>query len=130
MIGNDSVRFCSQCHLHVYNLTELTREQAEDLILKTEGRLCARFYKRADGTLLTRDCPVGLVLLRQKCKSVLTKALGLVAACYLALIACFGSDHPIQEMQRQFRNALINFIKDNTFQGSVILPSGLFDKTD
>jgi hypothetical protein len=42
--------------LNVYNLSEMSQESAEALIAETEGRLCVRFYQRADGTVLTRDC--------------------------------------------------------------------------
>jgi hypothetical protein len=34
--------------------------EAERLVVEKEGRLCVRFHRRADGTVLTRDCPVGL----------------------------------------------------------------------
>jgi hypothetical protein len=59
MVGDDRVRFCSQCNLNVYNLAAMTRREAENLIADREGRLCARLYRRADGKVLTRDCPVG-----------------------------------------------------------------------
>jgi hypothetical protein len=64
MTGDDRVRFCDQCQLNVYNLSELTRNEAESLIASTEGRLCGRFFRRPDGTVLTKDCPVGLRALR------------------------------------------------------------------
>jgi hypothetical protein len=59
------VRHCEQCHLNVYNLSAMTRHQAEALIAEhtqqhPESRLCVRLYRRADGTVLTQDCPVGL----------------------------------------------------------------------
>ena len=66
MVGDDRVRFCNQCNLNVYNISEMTRKQAEALIATTEGRLCARLYRRTDGTILTRDCPVGLRALRRR----------------------------------------------------------------
>jgi hypothetical protein len=66
MHGDNRVRFCDQCQLNVYNLSELSRVEAERLIAATEGRLCARFYRRADGTVLTKDCPVGLRALRKR----------------------------------------------------------------
>ena len=50
------MRFCKHCSLHVYNLSAMTREQAEDLLGSSSGRLCVRFYRRADGTVTTRDC--------------------------------------------------------------------------
>jgi hypothetical protein len=66
MKGNDQVRFCHQCNLHVYNISEMTGAQVTSLIAKTEGRICARLYRRADGTVLTSDCPVGLRALRRR----------------------------------------------------------------
>jgi len=60
MTGDERVRFCSQCSLHVYNLAQMTREEAEALLREREGRLCARVYRRRDGTVVTKDCPVGV----------------------------------------------------------------------
>jgi len=66
MEGDERVRFCRQCNLHVYNIAELTRAEAESLVARTEGRLCARLYRRADGTVLTKDCPEGLRAVRRR----------------------------------------------------------------
>jgi|ERR1043166_1399115 hypothetical protein len=66
MTGDDRVRFCDHCHLNVYNISALTRIEAEKLISSTEGRICARLFRRADGTVLTQDCPVGLRALRRR----------------------------------------------------------------
>ncbi|HET7503756.1 MAG TPA: hypothetical protein VFK02_22200, partial [Kofleriaceae bacterium] len=60
MTGDDRVRSCAQCHKNVYNLSDLTREQAEALIREREGSLCVRYYQRADGTILLKDCEVGV----------------------------------------------------------------------
>jgi hypothetical protein len=57
MPGDERVRFCPQCKLNVYNFSELSRKEVERLVRQREGRLCARFYQRADGTMLTQDCP-------------------------------------------------------------------------
>jgi hypothetical protein len=65
MEGDGRVRFCRACRLYVYNLSGMTRPQAEALVQSAEGRLCVRFYRRADGTVLTRDCPVGLAAWRR-----------------------------------------------------------------
>jgi hypothetical protein len=59
MVGDNRARFCGQCRKHVYNLSSLTADEAVALIREREGGLCARFYRRADGTVLTSDCPVG-----------------------------------------------------------------------
>ena len=70
MIGSERVRFCGQCQLNVYNLSEMSKREAEALITKTEGRLCVRYYQRADGTILTNNCPVGLRALKRRVSRV------------------------------------------------------------
>ena len=57
MGGDDRARFCGQCQKHVYNFSAMTRGEVENLIREKEGRLCGRFYRRADGRVLTADCP-------------------------------------------------------------------------
>jgi hypothetical protein len=61
MQGDDRVRFCGSCQKSVYNLSALSRGDAEQLIAKHEGPPpCVRLYKRRDGTVITNDCPVGV----------------------------------------------------------------------
>ena len=66
MDGDERVRHCTLCSLNVYNFAEMTRDEVHQLLLRTEGRVCARLYRRADGTVLTRDCPSGLRALRRR----------------------------------------------------------------
>ena len=66
MDGDDLVRFCGQCRLNVYDLSALSSDEARALIEKHEGRLCVRFYRRRDGKVLTRDCPVGVRTVRRR----------------------------------------------------------------
>lgn len=56
----DRVRFCGLCAKNVFNLSEMTREEATNFVAQIEGTACVRFYRRADGTVLTSDCPVGV----------------------------------------------------------------------
>lgn len=86
MVGDERARYCGQCNLHVYNLSGMTKRQAESLIVNTEGRLCVRFFRRADGTLLTRNCPVGLRAIKRRVSRTLNAALSAV----LAFFAGFG----------------------------------------
>lgn len=60
MHGDERVRFCEHCSKNVYNLSAITADVALDLIRAHEDGFCGRFYRRADGTALTADCPVGL----------------------------------------------------------------------
>ena len=71
------VRFCSQCNLNVYNLSDMSRQEAEALINKTEGRLCVRFYRKADGSILTQNCPVGLRAIKRRVAWVAQVVLGM-----------------------------------------------------
>ena len=66
MTGDDRIRFCNSCQLNVYHLSGMTRLEAETLIQEKEGKLCVRYYRRADGTILTKDCPVGLTIRHSK----------------------------------------------------------------
>lgn len=59
MAGDDRSRFCAECKTQVFNLSEMSREQGERLVIERNGDLCARYYQRADGTILTADCAVG-----------------------------------------------------------------------
>jgi len=77
MKGDDKVRFCERCRMHVYNLSGMTRAEAETLIRNREGQMCVSIFRRLDGTVLTTDCPVGLNLARRAA----VKALGTVAVC-------------------------------------------------
>src|SRR6476646_493839 len=75
MAGDDRVRFCGGCEKNVYNLSAMTRDEAEALVRDREGRLCVRLYQRADGTVLTQDCPVGVrrTRLQARVRGVLTR---------------------------------------------------------
>jgi hypothetical protein len=60
MSGDARVRHCTRCNQNVYNLSEMTREEAESLVVAKEGKLCVRYFRRAhDNTIITRNCPVG-----------------------------------------------------------------------
>ena len=94
MSGSEKVRFCGQCQLNVYNLSGMTRCEAEKLITNTEGRLCVRFYRRADGSVITKNCPVGLQALKRRVSRVATAFLSAVVGFFggLGLFAAFSNN--------------------------------------
>src|SRR5260370_37112321 len=57
MIGNDQVRFCEHCNLHVTNLSNLTRREAMRLVAQSQGRLCVRYIQRPGGGAITKSVP-------------------------------------------------------------------------
>ncbi len=56
MKGSDTVRLCEQCRKNVYNVSAMSREEAEKFITKTNGTECIQLWTRADGTIVTSDC--------------------------------------------------------------------------
>ncbi len=68
MRGDDRVRHCGSCDKNVYDLSSLSTEDAEKLL--AGGDVCAQFYRRDDGTILTADCPVGVAKKRKTRRKV------------------------------------------------------------
>ncbi|HQU94355.1 MAG TPA: hypothetical protein PLK77_18810 [Pyrinomonadaceae bacterium] len=86
MAGDDRKRFCGDCKLHVYNLSGMTKYDAENLLRLSEGRLCVRYFQRADGTVLTQECPVGWAKVRRRLSLAATAAFGML----LSIAGIFG----------------------------------------
>ncbi len=84
MTGDAQVRHCAACDLNVYHLSALTADDARALILRTEGRLCVRFFTRPDGRLLTRDCPKGVAARLRRRIAAVVAAVGAFAGAQLA----------------------------------------------
>jgi len=80
MVGDDQVRHCGACDKDVFNLTHMTREDAERVIVAAQGKLCARYFRRADGTILTSNCTVGARAARRRRLVVAGTTLMIVAA--------------------------------------------------
>jgi len=128
MTGTSQVRFCDHCRLNVYNISELSRIQAEKLIASTEGRLCARMFRRADGTILTKDCPVGLRALRIR---IAKRAAVTLAAIVSLSAAVFGQQssgrHSKKECTTQTRITRTSVTSDpaaRVLSGNVLDPMG------
>ncbi|MBV8761519.1 MAG: hypothetical protein JO257_29760 [Deltaproteobacteria bacterium] len=78
MVGDERVRHCAHCDKDVFNLSAMTREQAERLVIERAGDLCARYYQRHDGTILLKDCSVGIAQ-KKKRRVIAAGAAGLLA---------------------------------------------------
>jgi hypothetical protein len=98
MIGDDRVRHCSQCNLNVYNLSAMTSLEAQDMVAKHEGRMCLRFYHRKDGTILTRNCPVGLKVVMQRVSRIAGIALSAVMSA-IPMSAQTETSNQVQTIQ-------------------------------
>jgi hypothetical protein len=90
MAGDERQRHCSQCNLNVYNLSEMSREEAEAFLAEREGRACVGLYRRADGTVITRDCPKGLAAVRAKLVRIGLATAGLFLAIAATAVGAIG----------------------------------------
>lgn len=83
MTGDERSRMCSQCSTRVYNIEGMTAPEVQNLVLDHEGRLCIRLHRRADGTVITKDCPKGLQRVRKR-------VFGIAAAAFAAVLGLFS----------------------------------------
>jgi hypothetical protein len=56
----------------------MSANEAAELIRTKEGKFCGRFYRRADGRMLTADCPVGLERYGRRLKALCSTAAALL----------------------------------------------------
>jgi hypothetical protein len=89
MTGDDRARHCGSCNKTVFNLSGMSRDEAESLIVEKTGALCVRYFQRKDGTILTKDCAIGISQKRKR------RLIAAGAAALLAgggALAAFGND--------------------------------------
>ena len=99
MRGDARRRYCALCRLNVYNLSNMTRAEAESLLINSEGRVCVQFFRRTDGSVITKDCPVGWARIKRKVSRAATAAFSLIAGI-------FGGVFALESLQalRRFTN--------------------------
>lgn len=125
MVGNEHQRFCGDCQLNVYNLSGMSQREAENLLLNSENRLCVRFYRRADGTILTKDCPIGWQAIKQRVSKTATAFASLVFAA-LSGIGLANYFSPSNEQQILGGISVI----ETATTGAVSVKEAKFEKED
>ena len=88
MKGDAKVRFCGACEMNVYNLSAMDTAEAELFLGARSGRTCVRLFRRDDGTVMTRDCPVAL---KRRNRRRLAAAIVVSAGVATALMASLVS---------------------------------------
>jgi hypothetical protein len=94
MIGNEQVRFCQQCSLHVHDLSRITRKDAVRLVAASKGKLCVRYCRRADGTAQTADHARPLSQIKRRLSRIAAGAFS--ATLSLASTAVAQSRQPLE----------------------------------
>lgn len=87
MIGSERKRYCSDCKLNVYNLSDMTQTEAENFLINSEGRVCLRVFRRNDGTVLTKNCPIGLHNLKRKVSQRAAAVFAVVLSFFSGIIS-------------------------------------------
>ena len=81
-------RHCEMCMQDVYNLADMTQAEAEALVTADAGKLCVRFFRRADGTVVTSDCsPVRFRHLRAAGRGAMSLAARITTVAVVLLSA-------------------------------------------
>lgn len=52
--------YCNDCKLNVYHFSNLNSAEIAILLNENNEKLCIGMFKREDGTVITKDCPLGL----------------------------------------------------------------------
>jgi hypothetical protein len=92
MVGDDRVRLCGSCEKNVYNFSEMSKDEVAKLLLESNYSICGQFYRRADGTILTDDCPLGLRLIRQAYRKTCKR----IAAAVVFIVSIFANSSQAQ----------------------------------
>lgn len=123
MTGDERVRLCHSCKLNIYNVGEMTKPEVENLIATHEGRLCIRLYKRADGTVLTKDCPVGF-------RAYQKRVAHFAGATLATLLSLFSISFGQKEDKISLAHSKLNIVriqndnKETSFSGNIKDPAG------
>jgi hypothetical protein len=112
MIGDERARFCGDCKKTVYNISEMTRDDAEALLIEKEGKLCMRYYQRADGTILLKDCVVG-VKRKRKRRIIVAGAAALLAG---------GTAYWVAMKREQHVETIVGDVAVEAVQGGAMMP--------
>jgi len=86
MQGDDRKRHCGDCSKEVYDLSAMTKTEAEQFLLTVIDAPCVKLYRRLDGTIIFDNCPRGLREIRNAARRA-----GRVMSLFLAFAFSFLS---------------------------------------
>lgn len=130
MKGDDRARRCATCDRLVYNIAGYTEAEAE-LLLRTafdddgttKKRLCAVLYRRADGTILTADCPVGLAAVRARTRRTIARVAAAIGLTALAAWAAARESSRFTFARTQPLTSITNYLRGEPVRRPMYLGS-------
>lgn len=123
MIGNDVVRFCEHCNLHVNNLSEMTQSKAKRFIARSKGRICVRYISRPDGSVATKHSPEKLYGISRRVSRI---AAGAFSAT-LSLASATAQTRSTQEVSPVVQIAQAREDKISASEGTAMLAGKVID---
>lgn len=119
-MGDDRARSCSGCSRTVYNISGMSRREAEQFLLEDRTAECVKFYRREDGTIMTDDCPRALRVVRDRCRLAAKIVFGMFAFC-ISLPAAFTQSLHNQSPMLQSPESYASRIRTAGFDRSRIV---------
>lgn len=118
MVGDERERFCNQCSLNVYNLSSMTRDEAEEFLqLRNDGSVCLNFIADTNGKIITDNCPRPLRSIRDWVRPVLK-----VASSFVAVFGVFVTGALAQTPQRTAGKPSVPKQEDTRRTGGAVAP--------
>lgn len=91
----EAVRFCGDCRKNVYDVSKMSAQETALLLQKSEINgvsTCMQLYRRADGKLITDDCPIGLRRIRDGFQKVRSLAAAFIVFLYAQSVFAQGKN--------------------------------------
>ncbi len=130
MRGNDRVRFCEHCNLSVHDLSQMTRKRARRLVAKSKGRLCIRYLRRPDGSMVTRAVPQKLFQIGRRASRIAAGAFSATLSLSGAVAGAsserssLGHTQPLSSAAFAQQNSSRQSYSGSTIAGTVTDPNG------
>lgn len=128
MSGDERRRFCTICQLHVYNFSEMNADEIRKLVEKSESRICGRLYKRADGTVLTKDCPVGFRAYQKRVARFAGAALATILGLFSVSFGQKADKKSLDTSQIEIAST-IDQNYASSLSGKIIAPTGAVSRS-
>lgn len=114
MTGDERARACSMCSRKVYNLSDMTKSEANAFLEEHGVSQCVTFYRREDGTIMTDNCPVGLRKLRDQYRLITSMVAASVAFLFSSL-SCLAQGTKVPPGQPVLNNQPRNYVKGDPY---------------
>jgi hypothetical protein len=92
MTGDERTRICALCNKNVYNISQMSKKEANEFLYLTNHNACVSFFQRIDGTIITDNCPRGLKKLRDRYRKIAASISSLLALAYSFLLSATAAE--------------------------------------